>query len=184
MNQQPKTVIITGANSGIGKAAAKKFASAGFNVIMTSRNPKAGEKALKEIIKSTGSDKVELMMLDTSSFDSIKQFCNEYKSKFQKVDVLIHNAAYFNHGADYQLSPDNIEITFATNVFGPYLITMLLKDLLARSDDARILNAGSNIIKHFFNPKKKINFENLYGEDKIRYSHSVYINYRNSLLSR
>jgi NAD(P)-dependent dehydrogenase (short-subunit alcohol dehydrogenase family) len=89
-------------------------------------------------------------------FDSIRNLCNMYIENYMVLDILIHKAAYFNHGAPYRQSPDGIEITFATNVAGPFLMTMLLRGLLAASDDARVLHAGSNIIKHFLNPKKEI----------------------------
>jgi NAD(P)-dependent dehydrogenase (short-subunit alcohol dehydrogenase family) len=178
-----RTIIITGANSGIGKAAAHKFANEGHTVIMACRNAEKSEPVRDEIEKLTGNDRIHLEELDMSSFESIRTFCESYRSRYKKLDVLIHNAAYFNHGAPYKQSADGIEITFATNVFGPYLMTMLLRELLSHSDDARILHAGSNIIKHFLNPKKEIGFTCLRKEPESPHTHSVYINYRNSKMA-
>lgn len=97
------------------------------------------------------------------------------------MDVLIHNAGYFNHGiTTYQFSPDGLELTFATNLFGPHLMTELLLEHLAKSDDARVLNAGSTNIKNFFDPKRAIEFDNLRGEQKERRSYSVYKAYGDS----
>lgn len=180
---QKQTVIITGANSGIGKAAALKFAEKGHTVIMACRSLERSQPVKNEIIERSGNNNVFLEELDMSSFDSIRNFCSSYKNKYKNPDILINNAAYFSHGADYQLSADGIELTFATNVFGPYLLTLLLKDLLAQSEGPRILNAGSNIIKHFFNPEMEIPFDNLRGEFKDTRPHRVYESYRNSKMA-
>jgi NAD(P)-dependent dehydrogenase (short-subunit alcohol dehydrogenase family) len=178
-----RTVIITGSNSGIGKAAAIRFAEDGHTVIMACRNRKKSEPVRMEIEHRSGNNRVYLEEADMSSQESIRSFCESYRSKYNKLDILIHNAAYFNHGAPYRQSVDGIEITFATNVAGPFLMTMLLRDLLSESDDARVLHAGSNIIKHFFNPKKEIGFDHLQKEPEDPRSHSVYINYRNSKMA-
>jgi NAD(P)-dependent dehydrogenase (short-subunit alcohol dehydrogenase family) len=178
-----RIVIITGANSGIGKAAAQKFATEGYRVIMACRNMELSQIAHKEIMEASKNGEVDLMELDVSSFNSIRKFCSEYKSKYDKLDILIHNAAYFNHGEKYQLSPDNIELTFATNTFGPFLMTILLSDYLKKSEDPRVIHACSNIIKHFFDPKRKIEFDNLQGEFKDTRPHSVYKMYCNSKMA-
>jgi len=178
-----KTVIITGANSGIGKAAAYKFAVEGHTVIMACRNLEKSRPVRDQVAAETGNERVHLEKVDMGSFDSIRNFCKTYRENHKEIDILIHNAAYFNHGAPYKQSPDGIEITFATNVLGPFLMTMLLRDLLAESDDARILHAGSNIIKHFLNPNKEINFDHLQKEPENPRDHSVYINYQNSKMA-
>lgn len=178
-----KHVIITGANSGIGKASALRFAAEGFNVIMACRNLEKSRPVRDMIASETENSQVYLEQVDMGSFDSIREFCSRYIETYQALDILIHNAAYFNHGAPYMQSADGIELTFATNVAGPFLMTMLLHGLLAESDDARILNAGSNIIKHFLNPKKEINFDHLQKAPENTRQHSVYINYRNSKMA-
>ena len=178
-----EVVIITGANSGIGKSAALKFATEGYTVIMACRNMEKSKIVREEIIKESKNNEVYLKKVDLSSFKSINLFCDNYKNEFNKLDILIHNAAYFNHGEKYRLSPDNIELTFATNVFGPYLMTKLLIDHLKKSKDPRILNASSNIIKHFFSPKKKIKFNNLKGGEVDKGSHSVYKSYCDSKMA-
>jgi len=179
-----KKVVITGANSGIGKAAAIKFASKNFHVIMACRDLAKGERALKEVTSLSKNNRVELMHLDVSSFKSIRRFSNEYRMKYDVLDVLIHNAAYFNHGEqEFQESADHIELTFATNVAGPFLLTELLKDLLAKSDDPRILNACSTNIKHFFDPKRTIELDNLRGEFRDSRIYSVYKHYGDSKMA-
>lgn len=178
-----KVVIITGANSGIGKAATIRFALNGYCVVMACRNIKRSKAIQEDIISTTGNSSVDLMELDSSSFKSIRNFYSSFCEKYEKLDILIHNAAYFNHGHPYQLSLDQIELTFATNVFGPYLLSMLFRDQLKKSDDPRILNAGSNIIKNFFNPGLKIDFSHLFGEDNSGAPFSVYKSYRDSKMA-
>jgi len=176
-----RTVIITGANSGIGKAAALKFASQGHHVIMACRDTERSAKARQETVEASGSKSVELIELDVSSFSSIQKFCSAFKASHRQLDILIHNAGYFHHGiTSYQLSADGLELTFATNAFGPFLMTELLRDCLAQSDDSRVLNACTTNIKHFFDPKREIEFDNLQGEFKDSRPYSVYKMYGDS----
>lgn len=178
-----KIVVITGANSGIGKEAALMFAQHDFKVVMACRSIEKSQKVQEEIIKRSGNNDVQLMKLDTSSFESIKEFSEKFKKEYPKLDILINNAAYFEHGAKYKLNENGIELTFATNVVGPFLLTNLLHDSLKKSDDPRVLNASSNIIKHFFSPKKQIDFKNLQGVKIEGHKHSVYNCYRNSKMA-
>jgi NAD(P)-dependent dehydrogenase (short-subunit alcohol dehydrogenase family) len=182
VNMQSKIVVITGANSGIGKEAALRFAKENHAVIMACRDMERGKVVLDEIIQKTGNRNVYLFKLDVSSFESIKLFADDFKNQFPKLDILINNAAYFNHGDPYKLNAEGIEIAFATNVAGPYLLILSLLDYLKKSDDPRVLNASSNIIKHFFSPKMEIDFSNIRGPNGSA-KHSVYANYRNSKMA-
>ncbi len=179
-----KTVIITGSNSGIGKAAAIKFAAAGHKVIMACRSIERSQEAFNEVLNSSPNNNIELMQLNVSSFQSIRNFSSEFKHKYKVLDTLINNAAFFEHGKkEYQTSPDGIELTFATNTFGPFLLSELLKDVLSKSDDARILNACTENIMHFFDPKRKIELDNLRGEYKDTRKYSVYKMYGDSKMA-
>lgn len=179
-----KIVIITGANSGIGKAATLKFSNEGYRVVMACRNMKISKPVQKEITKVSNNTNVDLMELDVSSFDSIRTFCSDFKAKYPRLDILIHNAAYLNYGdKEYKLSPEHIELTFATNTFGPFLMTRLLADQLEKSQDPRILNACTTNIKNFFDPKRKIDFNNLRGEFRDTRPYSVYKMYGDSKMA-
>lgn len=134
-------------------------------------------------MNKSNNHRVDLMELDVSSFHSIHNFCSAFKQKYDKLDILIHNAAYFNHGEKYQLSSDHIELTFATNTFGPFLMTWLLQDHLKKSSDPRVLNASSSIIKHFFDPKRKIDFDLITGDLEDVPSFSVYKMYAQSKMA-
>ncbi|MBT2692722.1 SDR family NAD(P)-dependent oxidoreductase [Bacillus sp. ISL-55] len=162
-----KIVVITGANSGIGKAAAIKFGNEGYTVVMACRNLEKSKIAQQEIIEAIKNPHIDLLQLDISSFKSIHQFSTLLKEKYPKLDILIQNAAYLNHGEkNYLLSHDGIELSFATNTVGPFLLTRQLVGMLEKSDDARVLHACTTNIRHFFDPKRKIEFDNLQGEFK------------------
>jgi NAD(P)-dependent dehydrogenase (short-subunit alcohol dehydrogenase family) len=180
---EQRIVIITGANSGVGRAAAMQFAAEGHTVIMACRSRERAEPVQREIVEATGNRDVSVMEVDMSSRDSIRTFAAEFQTRNPRVDVLIHNAAYLSHGDTWQLSPDGMEIAFATNVAGPFLLTHLLLDSLQRSKDPRILHAGSNIIKHFFNPKKEFDLSTLRSEPEDRRPTSVYHRYRRSKMA-
>ncbi|HYG60925.1 MAG TPA: SDR family NAD(P)-dependent oxidoreductase [Symbiobacteriaceae bacterium] len=179
-----RTVVITGANSGIGKAAALRFASEGWQVVMACRNVEKGQPARSEIARAAGNADVKLMELNVASFESVRRFSADFRRDHKRLDVLINNAGYFNHGIkSYQFSPDGLELTFATNVFGPLLLTELLRELLAESDDPRVLNAASTNIKHFFDPKRNIEFDNLRGEYAHSRPYEVYKMYGDSKMA-
>lgn len=179
-----KIVVITGANSGIGRAATFQFAQEGYKVIMACRDLVNGKEVQKEMKAQLEKAYIDLMEVDMGSFESIRRFCEAFKGKYNKLDILIHNAGCFNHGVkEYQKSVDNIELTFAVNVFAPYLMTMLLKDYLVKSDGPRVLGASSNNILHFFDEGRIIDFENLLGEQKTHGAYNAYKMYGDSKMA-
>ncbi|REK77593.1 SDR family NAD(P)-dependent oxidoreductase [Paenibacillus paeoniae] len=177
-------VVITGANSGIGKAAAHKFAAEGYRVVMACRNLAISKPVQQEIMSISGNQTVDLLELDVSSFDSIRAFCAVFKATYSKLDILIHNAAYLSHGeTEYRLSSEHVELSFATNAYGPLYMIELLVEWLARSDDARVLNACTTNIKNFFDPKRSIEFDNLRGEHRSTRRYSSYKMYGDSKMA-
>lgn len=160
-----KNIIITGANSGIGKTATIQFAKQGYRVIMACRNMEISKPVCQEIREKSQNSNVEMIQLDISSKQSIYTFCDEYKKKYDVLDVLINNAGHFKHGeTSFQQSIDGLELTFATNLLGPVLLTHLLLDVLRKSSRPVVLNACSTNIKHFFDDRRKIDFRSLCGE--------------------
>jgi NAD(P)-dependent dehydrogenase (short-subunit alcohol dehydrogenase family) len=181
MSHEPKIVVITGANSGIGKAAAVRFARAGHRVILACRDAGRGERARREVGEASRGGEVEVRGVDVSSLASVRRFCEGFAERYGRLDVLIHNAGYFNHGIrTYQRSADGLERTFATNVFGPLLLTELLLEALSRSADPRVITAGSTNLKHFFDPRRAIEFDNLRGEHAGSRPYTVYKMYGDS----
>jgi NAD(P)-dependent dehydrogenase (short-subunit alcohol dehydrogenase family) len=139
-----KTCIITGANSGIGKAAAIQIAAQGYRVIMACRNRERAEAALADVQSQSGSDAVELMIVDMSSQASICTFADEFKTKYDVLDVLIHNAAAFDVRAKTRhMTEEDIESVWATNHLGPVLLTDLLLDALKKAEQGRVITISS-----------------------------------------
>src|SRR5687767_12451814 len=114
-----KIVIITGANSGIGKAASIQLAKCGATVVMACRSMERGAQALADVREKSGSLQVYLMQVDLSSQTSIRQFAREFLEHYGELHVLIHNAANFDHTQKKPvLTVDGIETVFATNHLG------------------------------------------------------------------
>ena len=139
-----KTCLITGGNSGIGKQAAIQLAQNGCTVIVGSRNQERGSKAVNDIKKKSGSDSVELLLIDLSAQASILAAAKKLKEKYEMLDVLIHNAADFDISRKTPLqSADGIETIWATNHLGPVLLTSSLMELLRKSKQGRIITIAS-----------------------------------------
>lgn len=151
-------VLITGANSGIGKEAAVKYAENNYEVIMLCRNRKKGESAKEEIIKKTGNEILSLIICDMSSQKSIRSAVDTIKSQHDSIDVLINNAANFDLTISEAVkTAEGFEQIWATNHLGSYLLSHLLVDLLKKGDRKRIINICSKGILAF--PFIKINYD-------------------------
>lgn len=154
-----RNVVITGANSGIGKAAAIRFAKEGNTVIMACRNMVTGKAALDEVISRSGNIRVELIHLDVSSSESINRFSSILHEKYPSLDILIHNAGRFHHGFNrYMVNGEGVEMIFAVNTLGPFRLTVKLLPLLKVSGNSKVLNACSTNIKHFLDPVREIDY--------------------------
>jgi NAD(P)-dependent dehydrogenase (short-subunit alcohol dehydrogenase family) len=136
-----RTCIVTGANSGIGKAVARGLASYGATVVMACRSESRGRAALDELRSETGSDRLHLRLVDLSEQASIRHFATDFLSEFDALHVLVNNAGIYP--AERQLSPDGIEMTWATNVMAYYLLTDLLEQRLRDCAPSRIVNVAS-----------------------------------------
>jgi len=138
-----KRIVITGPTSGIGKEIAVQLAGLGAELILACRDIKKGKQTVAEITKRTGSKKLVVMKVDTSSQKSIREFVREFRRRYRRLDVLVNNAAG-NRGTLPKIdSVDGIELTFATNVLGYFLLTNELLDVLKKSAPARIVNVAS-----------------------------------------
>jgi len=137
-----KVCIVTGANTGIGYVNVREIARAKAHVIMACRSKQRGEEALKILKSELGEDsKVELMILDLGSLQSVRDFVLEFKSKNLPLNILVNNAAIMN--TPYAKTVDGIENQFGTNHIGHFLLTLSLIDVIKASAPARIVNVSS-----------------------------------------
>src|SRR3989454_4169648 len=132
-----KVVMVTGANSGIGKAASIALAKMGTTIVMVARNAEKGEAARSEIIRESQNSSVDLLLADLSSLESVRQLAAKFQEKYSKLHVLINNAGLFNQRR--HVTTDGYENTFATNYLAPFLLTNLQLDLLKASTPSRII---------------------------------------------
>ncbi|MBC7474550.1 MAG: SDR family oxidoreductase [Candidatus Sericytochromatia bacterium] len=142
MDLKNKICIVTGANSGIGKVTALEIAKMGATVIMVCRSKEKGEKALEEVKNISNNKNVELMLCDFASQKSIRDFAEQFKSKYKSLHILVNNAGLII--SDKSITKDGIESTFAINHLGYFLLTNLLLDLLKSSEPSRIVNVSSD----------------------------------------
>ena len=138
-----KRVLVTGPTSGVGKQIAMQLTVLGAELILACRDLKKGNKVATEITRATGASKLVVMKIDTSSQKSIRKFAKEFRQKYRRLDVLINNAACSRGALPKVNSVDGIELTFATNVLGYYLLTHELRELLVKSAPARVVNVAS-----------------------------------------
>ena len=172
-NMQGKVCIVTGANSGIGKAAALALAKSNATVIMLGRNRKRGQSALGEIIDQSKNPNIRLMIANLSSQKSIRTFIMEFNSQYNHLHVLINNAANFDMNLKKpRLTEDGIETIFATNHLGPFLLTNLLIEKLKASAPSRVINVASKGLVAY--PFLNIEFDNLNGEKRYSAMHAYY----------
>ncbi|HET9920417.1 MAG TPA: SDR family oxidoreductase [Ktedonobacteraceae bacterium] len=143
-SMQGKICMVTGANSGIGKATALALAQMGATIVMVCRDRARGEEARSEIITKSGNNAVDLLQADLSSQQSIRQLVENFQRHYTHLHVLINNAGAGAAFTGRRETVDGVEMTFAVNYLAPFLLTHLLLDVLKASAPARIVNVSSN----------------------------------------
>lgn len=145
MSMKGKTVLVTGANSGMGLATTVEMARRGAHVIMACRSRQRGEEALAEAVRQSGSDQIRLMLCDLGSFASIRAFAEEFTAGYPVLDVLINNAGVV--AIRRELTSDGYEQDLGVNHLGHFLLTMLLLDRLKHAEQGRIVVVASGAYK-------------------------------------
>jgi len=153
-----KVCMVTGANSGIGKATAEGLSMLGAEVILVCRDSGKGKAARVEIIGKSGNESVELMIADLSSLNQVRVVASEFRSTHSGLDVLVNNAG--SNFARYEETSDGLERTMALNYFSPFLLSNLLLPSLRVAAPSRVVNVAS--VAHF---GAKLDLEDLNGRN-------------------
>jgi NAD(P)-dependent dehydrogenase (short-subunit alcohol dehydrogenase family) len=150
-----KTVVVTGATSGIGRATAIALSKMGAKVLITARDAGRGLAAAQAIAKE-GGNPVELVVFDLGGLASVRKGAAELLQRADRIDVLVNNAGIVL--SDRKETPDGVEQTFAVNHLGPFLLTELLRDRLVESSPSRVVNVASTSHK---SARNGLNFDDL-----------------------
>ncbi|MFX1569632.1 MAG: SDR family oxidoreductase [Promethearchaeota archaeon] len=155
-----KICMITGANSGIGKATAIGLAKRGASLVLVCRDQTRAENAIEEIKEKSGNESIDYIIADLSSQKEIRHLVAEFKNKYNKLHVLINNAGVNLH--KHTLTEDDIETTFAVNYLTHFMLCNLLFDTLQNSAPSRIINVASSV------QAKSFDFDHLNGDNHYR----------------
>jgi NAD(P)-dependent dehydrogenase (short-subunit alcohol dehydrogenase family) len=162
-----KTIFITGATNGIGKDTAKALAQQGHFVVIHGRDTVKTQAVCEEIKSETGSNTVDYLIADLLSLSEVRRMADEFKKKYDRLDVLINNAgAVFNR--QRETTKEGLEKTMTLNLFAPFLLAELLLEVLEKSPSARIINVASVAHKMGGKPDlSDIQSEKIYANFKV-----------------
>lgn len=156
-----KTVLITGGNRGIGREASRRLAALGGRILLVSRNEEAGRTVVREIRLLTGNREVELVQGDLSSRQSVRTLATAVRARTDHLDVLVNNAGVV--ARKRVVTPDGLELQFAVNHMGPFLLTRLLLPLLQAGAPSRVITVASQAHR-----RGRMEWDDLQGERRYR----------------
>jgi NAD(P)-dependent dehydrogenase (short-subunit alcohol dehydrogenase family) len=142
-DQGDKRFVVTGANAGTGKEAARRIAAAGGSVVMAVRSPSKGEAARAEILRDHPEASLEVRALDLADLASVTTFSERLLEDDAPVDVLVHSAGVLMPPPKRQVTADGFELQLGTNVLGPYVLTALLLPRILESPTPRVTTKTS-----------------------------------------
>ncbi len=136
-----RVMLITGATSGLGLVASEQLARCGATVVLLGRDPAKTERVRADLAERTGRDDLGVVIADMGDLDDVRRVAAEVRNRYDRLDVLVHNAGALT--ADRRTSPSGIEMTVASQVVGPFLLTSLLLDRLAEAGPGRVITMSS-----------------------------------------
>jgi retinol dehydrogenase 12 len=154
-----KTALITGGNSGIGRATVAELAAKGFQVVFIARNREKADEVKREVITATKNVYVDYILADFTSKKQVRECAETFKNRYPKLDVLINNAGVCL--PERRITGDGMEESFQINHLSHFMLTNLLLDELKKSDGPRIINVSSSA-----HSAGRFDPENLQGEKK------------------
>jgi NAD(P)-dependent dehydrogenase (short-subunit alcohol dehydrogenase family) len=153
-----KVAVITGANSGIGFEAARALVKRGAEVVLASRDHQKAQTALVALQKEVPQGKLAFIPLDLASLDSVRLFADQFKTQYDRLDLLLNNAGIMM--VPYGQTEDGFEKQLGINHLGHFALTGLLIDLLLDTPNSRVVNISSNA--HYGG---KLDFSDLFYEN-------------------
>jgi NAD(P)-dependent dehydrogenase (short-subunit alcohol dehydrogenase family) len=166
-DQGGRTIVITGANTGIGFEAALVLARRGAHVVLACRNPQRAADAQARIGAAAPAGKVSTLQLDLASQASVRRAAEQLRAEHPRIDVLVNNAGGVR--PRYEVTEDGFEMTLATNHLGPFAFTGLVLDRLLETPGSRIVTVSS--IGH---RRGAVDFEDLHAEHGYRFQHAYF----------
>ncbi|XP_058750037.1 short-chain dehydrogenase TIC 32, chloroplastic-like isoform X4 [Vicia villosa] len=165
----PLLQVRLGATSGIGTETARVLALRGVHVVMAVRNMEAGREIKETILRNNSTAKIDTTELDLGSMESVRKFASQFNSRGLPLNILINNAGIM--ATPFKLSKDNIELQFATNHIGHFLLTNLLLETMKQTaikqkKEGRIVNVASR--RHKLSYSEGIRFDKI--NDKSGYN--------------
>jgi NAD(P)-dependent dehydrogenase (short-subunit alcohol dehydrogenase family) len=139
---QGRTIVVTGASSGIGAAAAVELSRLGATVVSTGRDPDRLAAVAQEVREVATGETADPLRADFASLDEVRQLAADLLDRHERIDVLVNNAGLIM--GQRTLSADGYEMTFAVNHLAPFLLTSLLRDRLRQSAPARVITTSSD----------------------------------------
>ena len=146
-DQTGKLIVVTGANSGTGKEAARRLAAAGAHVVMAVRTPAKGEQARAEILAQTPAARLDVRRVDLADLASVREFADGLIAAGVPVDVLINNAGVMAPPTR-MTTADGFELQFGSNFLGPFALTMRLLPLVLAAPAPRVVTMSSGVASY------------------------------------
>src|SRR5215475_13155894 len=140
--QRGRTIVVTGANSGIGLEAARTLAGAGARVVLACRDPRRGEAAAAELRAANPGAELEVLPLDLASLASVRDFASALSARHARIDVLVNNAGVM--AIPRRTTADGFEMQLGTNHLGHFALTGLLIERLLEAPAARVVTVSSS----------------------------------------
>lgn len=136
-----RTVLVTGATSGLGRATAEALAGAGARVVVLGRDPRRTAQAVDDIRAATGNDAVEHVVADLADLSAVRHAASDLRARLDRLDALVNNAGALTH--EYTRTVDGLELTYQTHVVAPFLLVSELLPVLAGTSGSRVVTVSS-----------------------------------------